>query len=99
LVRAPASWNSIALETCSSASISADGARECCERAFIVLDDAAEGEDGRLRSSENRDVLGPCSVDGLPGSSEGLLGSKDRVFSGRIEDVEGLEGGEGGAAP
>lgn len=49
---------------------------------------------------------GPLSYDGLAGSSEGLLGSNDmkpRSSDGRVysclEEVEGLEGGDGGAAP
>jgi len=101
LVRDPASWNSIALETCRSPSISAVAvvvASECCDRAaFMVLD--VEPPKTEV-SSENRDSLGPFSVEGLFLSYEGLVGSSDgRGFSGVRDDVEGREGGEGGAAP
>lgn len=65
MVRAPASWNSIALETCSSADHSADGARECCDLALIVLEDAADGDSGLSFDSLNREDDLPCSVEGL----------------------------------
>lgn len=66
MVRAPASWYSMALETCSSPVISDIVVIVYCERALIVLDDPADGEEGLLKSSENRDNLGPSSVDGRP---------------------------------
>ena len=68
MVKAPASWNSIAWETCSSAEHSIDGGREYCDLALIVLEDAVEGDSGLSFESLNRNDGLPCSVDGLPRS-------------------------------
>jgi hypothetical protein len=56
----------------------------------MVLDDVVEPPKTEV-SSENRESLGPFSVEGLFLSNDGLVGSSD--------EVDGLEGGEGGAAP
>lgn len=74
-MRAPASWNSIAFSTCSSADHSIDGAKDFGLR---VADDAAEADSGRWDEVDS-DVVedGPLSYDGPPGSSEGLLRSND----------------------
>lgn len=103
LVKAPASWNSIALDTFSSADHSAAGIIEWESRALMVLDDPADADEGlsaeagKVDLSLSADCL-PASNDALdaygclPGSSEG------RLFS-CLEEVDGREGGEGGASP
>lgn len=67
---------------------------------MVLADDAPEGEDIDV-SSEKRDTLGPWSGEVLLLSYEGLMGSLggfDGVSSALVkEDVEGREGGEGGA--
>lgn len=99
-MKAPASWNSIALATCSSADHSAAGNREFCGRALIVLEESPDAEVGL--STEGRGVVRSCSAERLPASCDsidgygGLPGSSEgRVFS-CLEDVDGREGGEGG---
>lgn len=69
----------------------------------MVLDDPADAEVGL--STDGRGVVLSCSADRLPSSYEGLVGydcfpgsSEGRVFS-CFEDVDGREGGEGGAPP
>jgi hypothetical protein len=79
---------------------------------MIVLEDAVDGQSDLTFESLNSDDDLPFSVDGLPlsydalpGSSEGRPGSSEglskegRKSSGIIEEVEGLNGGEGGAPP
>lgn len=91
----------MAFATCSSADHSAAGRRELCGRALIVVDEPADAEVGL--STEGRGVDLSCSVDNLLASNDSLdvngclPGSREgRVFSCR-DDVEGREGGEGGA--
>ena len=93
----------MALDTCSSADHSAAGNREFCDRALIVLDDPADAEVGL--STDGRGFVLSCSTDPVPSSYEGLVGfcclpgsSEGRVFS-CFEDVDGRDGGEGGAPP
>jgi hypothetical protein len=93
----------MALATCSSADHSAAGNREFGDRALIVLDDPADAEVGL--SIDGRGVVLSCSADCLPNSNEGLVGygclpgsREGRVFS-CLEDVDGRDGGEGGAPP
>lgn len=67
----------------------------------MVLDDPADAELGL--STEGRGVVLSCSPDPLPNSYDGLVGyavlpgsSEGRVFS-CLEEVDGRDGGEGGA--
>lgn len=67
----------------------------------MVLDDPAEGLVEEV-SSEKREVyLGPRSVDGLFGSRDGRPVSVAMCDLSGVarDDVEGREGGDGGAAP
>ena len=93
--------------TCSSAEQSIDVGSECCDLALMVLDDAADGESDLSLASLNRGATLPFSVDGLALSRDALSGSEDRrlgssegrEISGLWEEVDGLDGGEGGAPP
>jgi hypothetical protein len=76
----------------------------------MVAEDATDG-DGALSLDASVEVDGrplvsyegrPGSSEGLPGSNDGLPGSSEGwgcVTSGLKEEIEGREGGEGGAPP